>query len=176
MNPISPMTPIDRFIAAHGRLPADFFPAIDAVCLRIGVNLLARPDAPVRHMGRFESRLSGRGAPTPAYVLFTTFSVLPNVLGYMDEDPNFGDWRFWHPTGMAQIFHELWHVHQCIRDGRAAMLRAFAGGVIRSIPHGKLWSHAHVPMEREAMRMQERFRVEAAKRPSDFSWLRSRWL
>lgn len=107
---------------------------------------------------------SGRGMPTPIFVVFSTVYV---VEGFLNKPG-----RTWTNTcdlanetgeGWKQLAHELKHVEQYETDGGAAMIWRYLSGLVRSwwaTGGARSWYHSSIPFETAA----EAFAVDVAKR------------
>lgn len=128
-------------------------------------------------------RMSGRGSPTPAFVLF---GVIYCKRSWLNET------RMWKWTatgkewtkngdtadlsaaaGWGNLAHEIYHILQYKRAGRFASVKsiaAFFSGIIKSVLSSrKLWDHESVPAEREAIAFQD-FVVDVIRREFDDHW------
>lgn len=128
-------------------------------------------------------KMSGRGSPTPAFVMFGTIYCKRSWL----NETRMWKWtatgREWTKngdtadltteSGWGNLAHEIYHVLQYKRSGRfagAKLIASFLGGILKSVLSSfKLWDHESVPMEREAIAFQN-FVVDVMRQEFTDHW------
>jgi hypothetical protein len=149
---VSPQPSVEAYARKHGTVHPDvvvtlreFFPRMPWSNVRI----LVQP----RDWRPFA--LSGRGSPTPMFVVFNTIYVTEGFLGAAGR--LWGNKTcLWNETGEGweTLVHELKHVEQYLLDGGWRMILRYIGGVFRSLVYSggsRSWYHKSIPFEQEAI-------------------------
>jgi hypothetical protein len=116
---------------------------------------------------------SGRGRPTPCFVLFGTIYVAEGILNHPMQ-PSLARWGnhcdLTTPGGWEFLAHELFHVVQYKRAGVFGMLGKYIGGIAKSLfGRRRLWDHSRIPFEQEAIEFGAVVRRRlAADKPAEF--------
>lgn len=91
--------------------------------------------------------VSGRGSPTPMFVIGSSIFVATTLMSGKEFRGNTFD--------LPTFGHEAYHVQQFHRKGWWWLFIQYIRGVVMSYSKKRiLWDHASIPMEVEAMRIE----------------------